>query len=133
MAKGHTRTRQTGGARRGVGAWLAVLALTLQALLPLAAARWHAAQRDALAGAGPAQAQPAKSSPLKHPAHPATADGSCQLCIGLQMAGGPLPTDVGIPLAPIAYRARAAQPRAAQTPITHPAVVPPARAPPVQV
>jgi hypothetical protein len=117
---------------RSVGAVLALLAILLQAVLPLADARWHAQQRAGLSAAAPAvwltESAVARAHPCGDPPQAPAADYTCQLCIGMQGFGTALTTPtaplavptrydvIGPPwlddTAPTAPRARPHQPRA---------------------
>jgi len=125
--------RRRGGTVRAIGAALAVLALALQTLLPLADARWHAARAtipddfailafDTAGAAGP-------QTPDQHPA---TTDRLCQLCIGLHATSAPPPAG-GVPLiAPIAYHTTEPSRVTDAAPSQLPGEVHQPRAPPIQ-
>jgi hypothetical protein len=101
MVRGHNTAWHRGGAGRALGLWLAVVALALQALLPLADVRWHAAQGHGAGGT--AWAHGLKTTPPKPSPQPASTDQACQLCIGLQTVAGPAPSDTAAPAAPATY------------------------------
>lgn len=129
----HRLIRRHGGIVRTIGAGLAVLALALQTLLPLADARWHAARgtvSDDLAVLALAIGDP--SAPQAPEQSPATTDRLCQLCIGLHATGAPPPTGGMPPITPIAYHA--IEPVAAidAPPPQRPGEVNQPRAPPVR-
>jgi hypothetical protein len=88
---------------RSFGAVLALLAILVQAVLPLADARWHDAQRAGLGDLAFSQTAPADGTALRADPVPApVVDQACVLCIALQSDGGTLAT----PPAPLAVPTR---------------------------
>jgi hypothetical protein len=123
---------RTGAIVRAVGLVLIGLALALQGLLPLADARWHAAQgrglgeRIALRGGVTVRSTERKPVPL-----PTSADHACQFCIALQTPAALPPSD-GTLAAPIAYNTIALPPVAAAAPSPPPTERHQPRAPPIR-
>src|SRR5215468_4907531 len=86
---------------RLLGCTLAALALLIQAFLPLADARWHAA------GPHPHGAQiaakPGSAAGKTTPQPGGLADDACQLCLAIQFTGATLATAAPCPAAPSAF------------------------------
>lgn len=76
---------------RSFGAFLALLTILVQAVLPLADARWHDVQGAGLGDLAVTQAMPADATALRaDPVSALPVDQACVLCIALQSAGGTL-------------------------------------------
>jgi hypothetical protein len=133
MVRGHsTAGQRRRGAIGALGTWLAAVALTLQALLPLADARWHAQGHGAGGRAAAASAHGLRTAPLTPSPQPASTDQACQLCIGLQTAAGPAPSETPAPAAPAAYRTIVRAPVVLAAPPQRPATPHQPRGPPLQ-
>lgn len=100
QARGGMDGAAAGPLRRRLGYALAVLALLVQAVLPLADALWHAGDHGhgLELAAGPDAAAPS-GKPAPH--HPGLADDGCQLCLAIQFAGATLPGQPPAPAAPV--------------------------------
>jgi hypothetical protein len=123
--------RRLGTLMHAVGVALAALALTLQGVLPLADARWHAAHGGLALHHQGAVAAASSGAPLQQ--QPGAVDEACQFCIALQAPGAAPPATVALAV-PVAYRTIAPVLPAPTAP-ARPATTerPPPRAPPLSI